>query len=75
MALSSRVGYGIHLQSGELLLTPFTQVRLWEGTSHRTGLGLTIEGASWNVELSFSTENATNASPTGNLQLNFSKRL
>ena len=27
MALSSRVGYGIHLQSSELLLTPFTELR------------------------------------------------
>ena len=75
MALSSRVGYGIRLQSSHLLLTPFTQVRFWEGTSHRIGLGLTIEGASWNVELSSSTENTANASPTGKVGLTFSKKL
>ena len=72
---SSRVGYGIHLQSGELLLTPFTEVRFREAGSQHIGLGLTLEGHSWNVEFSGSTEHTTNASPTGNLQLNFSKRL
>ena len=72
---SSRVGYGIHLQSGELLLTPFTQVRLWEGTSHRIGLGLTLEGNSWNLELSSSTEKGANSSPTTKTELNFSKKL
>ena len=72
---SSRVGYGIRLESSDLLLTPFTEVRLWEGTSHRIGLGLTVEANSWNLEFSGSTEHTTNASPTGNLQLNFSKRL
>ena len=72
---SSRVGYGIRLESSDLLLTPFTEVRLWEGSSHRIGLGLTVEAASWNLEFSGSTEHTTNASPTGNLQLNFSKRL
>ena len=72
---SSRVGYGIRLESSDLLLTPFTEVRLWEGTSHRIGLGLTVEAASWNLEFSGSTEHITNSSPTGNLQLNFSKRL
>ena len=72
---SSRVGYGIRLQHSELLLTPFTEVRLWQGSSHRIGLGLTVEAASWNLEFSGSTEHTTNASPTGNLQLNFSKRL
>ena len=75
MALSSRVGYGIHLQSGELLLTPFTEVRISEAGSQHIGLGLALEGTSWNVELSSSTENATNASPTGKVQLNFSKQL
>ena len=72
---SSRVGYGIRLESSHLLLTPFTEVRLWQGTSHRIGLGLTVEANSWNLEFSGSTEHTTNASPTGNLQLNFSKRL
>ena len=72
---SSRVGYGIRLPSSDLLLTPFTEVRFWEGSSHRIGLGLTVEAASWNLEFSGSTEHTTNASPTGNLQLNFSKRL
>ena len=75
IALSSRVGYGIHLQSGDLLLTPFTEVRLWQGNSQRIGLGLALEGNSWNVELSSSTENTTNTSPTGKVQLSFSKRL
>ena len=75
MALSSRVGYGIYLRSGELLLTPFTQVRLWEGTSHRIGLGLALEGNSWNLELSSSTESTANASPTTKTELNFSKKL
>ena len=72
---SSRVGYGIRLESSHLLLTPFTEVRLWQGSSHRIGLGLTVEANSWNLEFSGSTEHTTNASPTGNLQLNFSKRL
>ena len=75
MALSSRVGYGIHLQSGELLLTPFTEVRFREAGSQHIGLGLTLEGNSWNLELSGSTENTTNASPTTKVQLSFSKRL
>ena len=75
MEWSSRVGYGIRLPSSDLLLTPFTEVRLSEAGSQHIGLGLALEGNSWNLELSGSTENATNASPTGNLQLNFSKRL
>ena len=57
------------------VVTPFTELSLREAGSQHIGLGLTIEGNSWNLELSGSTENATNASPTGNLQLNFSKRL
>ena len=75
MALSSRVGYGIHLQSGELLLTPFTEVRLSEAGSQHIGLGLALEGNSWNVELSSSTEKGANASPTTKTELSFSKRL
>ena len=75
MALSSRVGYGIHLQSGELLLTPFTEVRFREAGSQHIGLGLALEGNSWDVELSGSTEKGANASPTGKVQLSFSKRL
>ena len=75
MALSSRVGYGIHLQSGDLLLTPFTEVSLSEGSSHRIGLGFSVETLSWDVELSGSMENSGNASPTGKVELNFSKQL
>ena len=75
MALSSRVGYGIRLQSSDLLLTPFTEVRLSEAGSQHIGLGLTLEGNSWNVELSSSTEKGANASPTTKTELNFSKRL
>ena len=75
MALSSRVVYGIYLRSGDLLLTPFTEVRLSEAGSQHIGLGLTLEGASWNVELSSSTENTANASPTTKTELNFSKKL
>ena len=75
IALSSRVGYGIHLQSSELLLTPFTEVRFREAGSQHIGLGLALQTSSWNVELSSSTENTTNASPTTKVQLNFSKRL
>ena len=75
IALSSRVGYGIHLQSSELLLTPFTEVRLSEAGSQHIGLGLTLEGNSWNVELSSSTEKGANASPTTKTELNFSKKL
>ena len=75
MALSSRVGYGIHLQSGDLLLTPFTEVRLSEAGSQHIGLGLTLEGNSWNVEFSGSSEGSGSTAPTGKLQLNFSRRL
>ena len=75
IALSSRVGYGIHLQSGELLLTPFTEVRLREAGSQHIGLGLTLEGASWNLELSSSREKGANSSPTTKTELNFSKKL
>ena len=75
MALSSRVGYGIHLQSGELLLTPFTEVRFREAGSQHIGLGLALEGNSWNVELSSSTEKGANSSPTTKTELNFSKQL
>ena len=75
MALSSRVGYGIHLQSSDLLLTPFTEVRLSEAGSQHIGLGLALQTSSWNLELSSSTEKGTNSSPTGKVELNFSKRL
>ena len=75
MALSSRVGYGIRLQSSYLLLTPFTQVRIRQGSSQRIGLGLALEGNSWNLELSSSTENTANSSPTTKTELNFSKKL
>ena len=75
MALSSRVGYGIYLQSSDLLLTPFTEVRFREAGSQHIGLGLALEGNSWNVELSSSTENTANASPTTKTELNFSKKL
>ena len=75
MALSSRVGYGIRLQSGELLLTPFTELSLREAGSQHIGLGLALEGNSWNVELSSSTEKGANSSPTTKTELNFSKKL
>ena len=75
IALSSRVGYGIRLQSSDLLLTPFTEVHLWEAGSQHIGLGLALEGNSWNVELSSSTEKGANASPTTKTELSFSKRL
>ena len=74
-ALSSRVGYGIRLQPSDLLLTPFTEMRFSEAGSQHIGLGLSLEGNSWNLELSGSTENTTNASPTTKGQLTFSKRL
>ena len=75
IALSSRVGYGIHLQSGELLLTPFTEMRFREAGSQHIGLGLALQTSSWNVELSSSTENTANSSPTTKTELNFSKKL
>ena len=75
MALSGRVGYGIRLQPGDWLLTPFTEVHLWQGNSHRIGLGLTLEDNSWYVEFSGSTEGGGNASPTGTVELSFSKWL
>ena len=75
ITLSSRPCYGIRFQSGDLLLTPFTEVRLSQGSSHRIGLGFSMETISWDVELSGSMENSGNASPTGKVELNFSKRL
>ena len=75
MALSSRVGYGIHLQSSDLLLTPFTEVRFREAGSQHIGLGLALQTSSWNVELSSSTEKSANSSPTTKTELNFSKKL
>ena len=75
MEVSSRVGYGIHLQNGELLLTPFTELRLGEGGSRSLGLGLALETPSWDLELSASTETNGSASPTNKLQLTFSKKL
>ena len=75
ITLSSRLGYGIRFQSGDLLLTPFTEVSLSEGSSHRIGLGFSVETLSWDVELSGSMENSGNASPTGKVELNFSKQL
>ena len=75
MALSSRVGYGIRLQPSDLLLTPFTEMRFSEAGSQHIGLGLALEGNSWNVELSSSTENTANSSPTTKTELNFSKKL
>ena len=75
MEISSRVGYGIHLQEGELLLTPFTELSLYQGGSRSLGLGLALETPSWDVELSASTETNGSASPTNKLQLTFSKKL
>ena len=75
MALSSRVGYGIRLQTSDLLLTPFTEMRLSEAGSQHIGLGLTLEGNSWDVELSSSREKGANSSPTTKTELNFSKKL
>ena len=75
MALSSRVGYGIRFQPSDLLLTPFTEVRLSEAGSQHIGLGLALEGNSWNLELSSSREKGANSSPTTKTELNFSKKL
>ena len=56
-------------------LHPFTEVRFREAGSHHIGLGLALQASSWNLELPSSTEKGANASPTGNVELNFSKKL
>ena len=75
MEVSSRVGYGIHLQDGALLFTPFTELSLYQGGSRSLGLGLALETPSWDVELSVSTKINGSASPTNKLQLTFSRKL
>ena len=59
----------------QLGMTPFTEVRLSEAGSQHIGLGLALERNSWNLELSSSTENTANSSPTTKTELNFSKKL
>ena len=50
-------------------------MRFREAGSQHIGLGLALEGNSWNLELSSSTEKGANSSPTTKTELNFSKRL
>ena len=75
MALKSTIGYGFLLPDSNLLLTPFAEAAFTQATSHQIGLGISMEGPSWQVKLSGSREESSNSTPTGTLKLMFSKQL
>ena len=75
MALKSTIGYGFLLPDSNLLLTPFAEAAFTQATSHQIGLGISMEGPSWQVKLSGSREESSNSAPTGTLKLMFSKQL
>ena len=75
IALKSMIGYGFQLQDSDLLLTPFTQLALTQGSRSLIELGLTMEAPLWKVTLTGS-RNETAASPsTGNVKVMFSRQL
>ena len=75
MALKSTIGYGFLLPDNNLLLTPFAEVAFSEGNRQQTGLGITMEGHSWQVKLSGSRQESSTSAPNGTLKLMFSKQL
>ena len=75
MALKSTMGYGILLPDRDVLLTPFAEVAFTEGSRHQIGLGLSMEGSSWEVKLSGSREESSGTTPNGTLKVMFSKQL
>ncbi|KKZ10873.1 MAG: hypothetical protein TQ37_08125, partial [Candidatus Synechococcus spongiarum 15L] len=62
MRLSSRLGYGIGLHKGDLLLHPFTEMRFTNNSSHHITLGIALTAAAWNVECSGSSEGSSTSS-------------
>ena len=75
MALKSTMGYGILLPAGNVLLTPFAEVAFTEGNRQQIGLGISMEGSSWEVKLSGAREESSSTAPTGTVKVMFSKQL
>ena len=75
MALKSTMGYGFLLSDSNVLLTPFAEVAFTQGSRHQIGLGLSMEGSSWQVKLSGSREESSSTAPTGTVKVMFSKQL
>ena len=75
MALNSTISYGFRLPDSNLLLTPFAEAAFTQATSHQIGLGLSMEGPSWEVKLTGSREESSSTAPTGTVKLMFSKQL
>ena len=75
MALKGTMGYGFLLPAGNVLLTPFAEVAFAQGSRQQVGLGLSMEGPSWQVKLSGSREESSSTAPNGMVKLMFSKQL
>ena len=75
MVLKSIMGYSFLLSEGNMLLTPFAEVAFTEGSRHQIGLGLSMEGHSWEVKLTGSREESSSTAPTGTVKVMFSKQL
>ena len=75
MALKGTMGYGFLLPAGNVLLTPFAEVAFTEGNRQQIGLGISMEGSSWEVKLSGAREESSSTAPNGMVKLMFSKQL
>ena len=75
MALKSTMGYGFLLPAGNVLLTPFAEVAFIQGNRQQIGLGISMQGSSWEVKLSGSREESSNTAPNGTVKVMFSKQL
>ena len=75
MALKSTMGYGFLLPAGNVLLTPFAEVAFIQGNRQQIGLGISMQGSSWEVKLSGSREESSNTAPNGTVKVMFSKHL
>ena len=75
IALKSMIGYGFQLQDSDLLLTPFTQLALTQGSRSLIELGLTMEAPLWEVTLTGSRNETASSPSTGNVKVMFSRQL
>ena len=75
MALKTTIGYGVLLPDSHLLLTPFAEVAFTKASNQQIGLGISMEGSSWQVKLSGSREVGSSTAPHDTLKPMFSKQL
>ena len=63
------------LPASNVLLTPFAEVAFTQGSNHQVGLGLSMEGSSWEVKLSGAREESSSTASEGTVKVMFSKQL